>query len=111
MTRHLDCPSAPLGEVEPVRLGLVLGDLLGLVLEEGFLGGDVSTKHATLATQIAQCLPRRDAVVSVENQTSTTDTAAPYHHAQQLNQLTTAVITGNRRGIFFHEESNIKIHM
>ena len=46
MTRHLDCPSAPLGEVEPVHLGLVLGDLLGLVLEEGFLGGVVSSAGA-----------------------------------------------------------------
>ena len=33
LTRHLDCPSAPLGEVEPVCLCLVLGDLLGLVLK------------------------------------------------------------------------------
>ena len=55
MTRHLDCPSAPLGEVvdvsldlvlgEDVGLDLVLGDPLGLVLgdlqEEGFLGGGV----------------------------------------------------------------------
>ena len=68
MTRHLDCPSAPLGEVEPVRLGLVLGedvrldlvlgedvrldlvlgDLLGLVLEEGFLDGVVSSAGAEL---------------------------------------------------------------
>ena len=48
MTRHLDCPSAPLGEVEPVRLGLVLGDPLGLVLEEGFLDGVVSSAGAEL---------------------------------------------------------------
>ena len=58
MTRHLDCPSAPLGEVEPVRLDLVLGedvgldlvlgDLLGLVLEEGFLDGVVSSAGAEL---------------------------------------------------------------
>ena len=48
LSRHLDCPSAPLGEVEPVRLGLVLGDLLGLVLEEGFLGGVVSSAGAEL---------------------------------------------------------------
>ena len=58
MTIHLDCPSAPLGEVEPVRLhlvlgedvglDLVLGDPLGLVLgdllEEGFLGGVVVSR-------------------------------------------------------------------
>ena len=53
LTRHLDCPSAPLGEVEPVRLDLVLGDLLlGLVLksllDEGFLGGVVSSAGAEL---------------------------------------------------------------
>ena len=65
MTRHLDCPSAPLGEVEPVRLDLFLGedvgldlvlvDPLGLVLggssrllEEGFLGGVVSSAGAEL---------------------------------------------------------------
>ena len=58
MTRHLDCPSAPLGEVEPVRLDLVLGedvgldlvlgDLLGVVLEEGFLDGVVSSARAEL---------------------------------------------------------------
>ena len=59
LTRHLDCPSAPLGEVEPVRLGLVLGedvgldlvlgDPLGLVLgEEGFLGDGVSSAGAEL---------------------------------------------------------------
>ena len=51
-TRHLDCPSAPLGEVEPVRLGLVLGDLLDFVLgdllEEGFLGDGVSSAGAEL---------------------------------------------------------------
>ena len=64
-----------------------------------------------VAIQTAQCLPRRDVVVSIENQTLTTDTAAPYHHAQQPNQLTTAVITGNHRGIFFHEELNTKDHM
>ena len=58
LTRHLDCPSAPLGEVEPVRLGLVLGedvgldlvlgDPLGLVLGEGFLDGVVSPAGAEL---------------------------------------------------------------
>ena len=54
LTIHLDCPSAPLGEVEPVRLDLVLGDPLGLVLEdpqvseEGFLGGGVSSAGAEL---------------------------------------------------------------
>ena len=59
LTIHLDCPSAPLGEVEPVRLGLVLGedvgldlvlgDPLGLVLgEEGFLGDGVSSAGAEL---------------------------------------------------------------
>ena len=46
MTRHLDCPSAPLGEVEPVRLGLVLGEDVGLDLIlvdplDLVLGGDV----------------------------------------------------------------------
>ena len=45
---NLVCPSAPLGEVEHVRLGLVLGDLLGLVLEEGFLDGVVSSAGAEL---------------------------------------------------------------
>ena len=44
--------------------------------------------------------------MSVENPTLTTDTAAPYHHAQQLNKLTTAVTTENRREIFSHEELN-----
>ena len=32
LTRHLDCPSAPLGEVEPVRLDLFLGEDVGLDL-------------------------------------------------------------------------------
>ena len=57
LTRHLDCPSAPLGEVEPVldlvlgedvSLDLVLGDLIGVVLEEGFLDGVVSPAGAEL---------------------------------------------------------------
>ena len=47
-TIHLVCPSAPLGEVVHVRLDLVLGDLLGLVLEEGFLDGVVSSAGAEL---------------------------------------------------------------
>ena len=48
LTKHLVCPSAPLGEVVHVRLDLVLGDLLGLVLEEGFLDGVVSSAGAEL---------------------------------------------------------------
>ena len=71
MSRHLDCPSAPLGEVEPVlglvlgedvRLGLVLGEdvsldlvlgnppvlVLKVLLGEGFLGGGVSSAGAEL---------------------------------------------------------------
>ena len=58
LTIHLDCPSAPLGEVEPVRLrlvlgedvglDLVLGDPLGLVLGEGYLDGVVSPARAEL---------------------------------------------------------------
>ena len=62
MTRHLDCPSAPLGEVEPVRLDLFLGEYVGLdlvlvdplglvledLLEEGFLGDGVSSARAEL---------------------------------------------------------------
>ena len=70
LTRHLDCPSAPLGEVEPVRLGLVLGgdvgldlvlgDLLGLVLkcrlEEEFLGvGDVSRGRGQTGLKSCGC--------------------------------------------------------
>ena len=69
MTRHLDCPSAPLGEVVDVRLDLVLGedvgldlvlgDPLGLVLgdllEEGFLGGGVSRGRGQTGLKSCSC--------------------------------------------------------
>ena len=63
-----------------------------------------------MVTRVALCTVNLDAVVSVENQMLTTDTAVSYHHAQQLSQLTTAAIMENRRVIFLREEMNIKTH-
>ena len=59
LTKHLVCPSAPLGEVVHVRLDLVLGDLLlALVLksllEEGFLDG-VSLSRGQTGLKSCSC--------------------------------------------------------
>ena len=51
LTRHLDCPSAPLGEVVHVRLGLVLRDLL----EEGFHGDGVSRGRGQTRLKSCSC--------------------------------------------------------